>query len=109
MQSRSRRQAWQRLYKTARWLRRRKDQLAREPLCEACKKCGRVRVAIVAHHVERHNGDEVKLFEGRLESLCKTCHDGDAQRTEHRGYSDRIGLDGYPIDPAHPFNRDARD
>lgn len=96
--------AWQHLYWSARWQRLRAAQLARAPLCEWCKKCGRVTAAAVVHHVQKHSGNEALFFEGKLESLCKLCHDSSAQAEERLGYSTEIGLDGFPVDPRHPAN-----
>jgi 5-methylcytosine-specific restriction endonuclease McrA len=107
MRSRSRSEraeAWQAWYSGRRWRSLRAQQLAREPLCERCRKLGRTTAATVVHHVERHNGDPVKFFAGPFESLCKQHHDGDAQSEERLGYSTEIGLDGFPVDPKHPVN-----
>lgn len=41
--------------------------------------------------------------------LCVEHHNRDAQQVETRGYADRIGIDGYPVDPNHPFNRTSPD
>jgi hypothetical protein len=41
---------------------------------------------------------------GKLQSLCKTCHDGAKREIEH-GYRRDIGLDGYPLDPNHAVYR----
>jgi hypothetical protein len=36
--------------------------------------------------------------------LCATHHNRDASQIEARGYSDRMGPDGNPTDPRHPWN-----
>jgi hypothetical protein len=99
----------QRQYKTARWQRIRAAQLAAEPLCAICAKAGRVTVATVCDHIERHNGDPVKFWNGPFQSLCDGppwwCHRSTKQQLEVRGYSSEVGPDGYPIDPNHPANR----
>jgi hypothetical protein len=96
---------YRKLYKTARWALRRKRQLYQQPLCERCSRRGRVVVATVAHHRIEHKGNPDLFFGGELESLCKLCHDGEAQQQERKGYATTIGSDGWPIDPMHPANR----
>lgn len=98
--------AYRKLYKSMRWQRIRKHQLAEHPLCERCLKMPTKRVtpATVVHHVEPHNGDHAKFFGGPFESLCAPHHDGDAQSEERLGYSRQIGDDGWPIDARHPIN-----
>lgn len=76
------------------------------PLCRFCEEAGKVTAATVVDHIEAHKGDD-KLFwddETNWQSLCKPCHDGAKQREEKRGYSNAVGLDGWPIDPNHPAN-----
>ena len=92
-------------YSLQRWRTRTKHQLRIEPLC-----------ALVSRPVEITPGDDrgssppprpppERVHAGvELRSLCKACHDG-LSGFVHKGYSSAIGVDGYPIDPAHPFNR----
>ena len=85
-------------YEHARWRRRRQRQLKLRPLCAWCEKRGQVTEATVAHHTEPHRGDRVKFWTGELVSLCKKCHDIDAQRIEKGGRPRAvIGDDGWPI------------
>jgi hypothetical protein len=66
----------QRLYKTARWLRLRLEQLREHPLCALCEREGRVTAAEVADHRDGHKGDWRGRFfdiEG-LDSLCLYHH-----------------------------------
>lgn len=60
----------------------------------------------MVHHKKAHKGD-VRLFydPNNLECVCKHCHDGDLQSTEARGYSTKMGDDGWPVDTKHPCNR----
>lgn len=98
---------WRHLYKTKRWLRLRMWQLAHHPLCAWCRKKNRLVRATVVHHVKRHEGHEGLFFDSEnLASLCKPCHDSTAQQIEKTGYSDEIGLDGFPVDPQHPFAKE---
>lgn len=93
---------YRRLYKTPRWQALRMECL-REALFK-CTMCGAVK-ATVADHVEPHKGDEAKFFDrNNLQALCKPCHDGAKQSEERRGYSAKVGIDGWPVDPRHPAN-----
>ena len=99
------------LYNTARWKATRQRILLRDHYtCQVCR-CGLVsgrthpRAAVVDHKIP-HNGD-AELFwcgDDGLQALCKRDHDSGKQGEESRGYSDRIGADGWPIDQAHPFH-----
>lgn len=96
---------WRKWYDGPRWRKIREAQLTAHPLCawHLARNCP-VKAEVV-HHVEPHLGDEYKFYNGKVESLCKACHDSPAQQVERRGYSDVIGADGFPIDPHHPMNR----
>jgi 5-methylcytosine-specific restriction protein A len=99
--------AWNKLRKTARWERLRAAKLRANPLCERHQKLGRVVPATVVHHKTPHKGDPRLFFAALedLESLCKPCHDSDAQREDIQGFSSAVGNDGVPLDPHHPFNQ----
>jgi 5-methylcytosine-specific restriction endonuclease McrA len=94
--------AWHSWYDTARWQRLRAYQLLEHPLCAICARKGLVEPASVVDHVDPHRGDWMKFCTGKLQSLCKTCHDGEKRTIEIRGYSTEIGIDGWPVDPEHP-------
>jgi hypothetical protein len=91
-----------RLYTTARWLAKRKEQLRKEPLCAYCLERGQVVPANVADHVVPHRGDHALFWNGRLQSLCSPCHDSRKKIEEFHGYATDIGIDGWPIDHRHP-------
>jgi 5-methylcytosine-specific restriction enzyme A len=75
--------AW---YTSTRWRQhRRRPQLVAHPLCEWCKRKGRIVEAQIAHHVVPHHGDPELFWHGDLISLCKHCHDGEAQQIERKG------------------------
>jgi 5-methylcytosine-specific restriction endonuclease McrA len=97
--------AWNDFYKTARWQRLRKLQLIQHPLCKFCLQRGIVTRANVVDHVRPHRGDWTDFITGELQSLCASCHDSAKRQIELRGYSCDVGVDGYPIDPNHPFDR----
>jgi 5-methylcytosine-specific restriction enzyme A len=98
---------WRDWYSLQSWRRRAKHQLSIEPLCSMCKEQGRVTPATIADHHPRHGGDYNKFVLGPLRSLCADCHNG-VWAVDRKGYSSAIGDDGYPLDPAHPFNRQRR-
>lgn len=92
-------------YGLARWKKRRRAQLMREPLCRYCLERGTVTVATVADHIDRHDGDWNRFWLGPLQSLCESCHNSLKKRQEARGYKSDIDSNGWPIDPSHPANR----
>lgn len=113
---------WRRLYKLAAWKRLAGAQKAAEPLCATCLSLGRVndgslngsgapqedarRRYVVADHIIPHRGNEALFFDpDNLQTLCPDHHDRDKQIEEIKGYSERRGADGWPIDPHHPANR----
>jgi 5-methylcytosine-specific restriction protein A len=74
------------------------------PLCAMCMNEGRVEAAAVVDHIRPHGGNEALFWDaGNLQSLCKRHHEGTKRYIEHRGFDNRIGEDGYPTDPRHPF------
>lgn len=98
-------QPWRAWYSTPAWKARRARQLYKVNYCEPCKAQGRSRPATVANHNPPHRGDRHAFFHGPLESVCKPCHDAAIQAAELRGYRLDLDDDGWPSDPAHPFNR----
>ena len=54
----------------------RENFLQKHPLCEECRKDGRLTPATVVDHIIPHRGDS-KLFwdEHNWQPLCKDCHD----------------------------------
>jgi 5-methylcytosine-specific restriction endonuclease McrA len=91
-----------------RWRKRREQQLREHPLCRLCMDLrGIVTAATVADHITPHRNDPV-LFAGPLQSLCKPCHDSAKQQQEKSGRMRGCDARGIPLDPAHPWRRDAR-
>jgi hypothetical protein len=72
------------------------------PLCALCKDKGLTVEADVVHHLVPHMGDLTLFYHGKLQSLCKRCHDGITGQKEKHGYINDIGADGWPIDARHP-------
>jgi hypothetical protein len=95
------------LYNSARWKRLRLAQLQAHPLCRMHMELGQTVEARVADHIDPHRGDEELFFNGPLQSLCKQCHDAHKQAQEHNadGVLRGAGLDGRPLDLAHPWHR----
>jgi len=89
------------LYNNSRWLARRKQQLSAHPLCALCLARGVVTAATVADHVVPHSGDVHLFWYGKLQSLCKLCHDSAKRHEEAFGYSKGTGIDGFPLEQ-HP-------
>jgi hypothetical protein len=83
------------------WKKISRRQRELQPLCEMCLKRGLVRIAEVADHIEPVNGDPHRFRFGKLQSLCRPCHEGTKQVIESRGYETAIGPDGYPVDREH--------
>jgi len=84
---------------------RRCEQLQRQLLCALCLERGKTTSSVVADHVERHGGNWNRFVLGRLQSLCRHCHDSRKRQIELRGYDTTIGEDGWPTDPHHPANQ----
>ena len=62
---------------------RRLSQLKAAPLCAMCPDHSK-RIATIADHVIPHREDHGRFWFGRLQSLCKACHDIKKQRIERR-------------------------
>src|SRR5579864_4331363 len=85
-------------YNTARWRRRRAEQLRAEPFCAMCLSySGVFQAATVADHREPHRGDPVKFWTGELQSLCKPHHDRDKKLIEAGRPLLGCDDDGWPI------------
>ena len=95
-------QPWRSWYKKARWQSLRMSQLRREPLCETCLIAeDRVVPAEVVHHREPHRGIWERFIDPEnLASVCKACHDGEIQRGERAGWTQKAWLvEGLRIQP----------
>ena len=94
------------LYNSRAWRKRRAAQLVEHPLCRMHADLGQVVPATVADHVIAHRGDLDLFHHGELQSLCATCHSAHKQAQEHSadGLLRGAGLDGRPLDRAHPWH-----
>lgn len=95
--------AW---YDSVTWKRLREVVLQKHPLCGRCRERNRLVPATTVNHRVPHRGDW-SLFNDihNLEAVCASCHSGEIQQQEVRGYSSRVGEDGWPTDANHPFNK----
>lgn len=58
------------------WQAKRKRFLIQHPLCEDCKRKGKITKATVVDHIIPHRGDKKLMWdENNWQSLCKPCHD----------------------------------
>jgi hypothetical protein len=62
--------AMTKLYNNAAWHCRARFQLQPEPLCVMCLAEGEVVAARIADHIEPHHNDPIKVWNGKLQSLC---------------------------------------
>ena len=92
-------------YGLGRWKMRAQLQRRQHPLCKFCLDKNLVVSAVIADHVEPHRGDWNLFWLGRLQSLCKRCHESGKKYAEARGFRSDIGEDGWPIDRDHPTYR----
>ena len=87
-------QVW---YGSRRWKAKRIAHLRSQPLCAYCEREGRITAATIADHVTPHKGDEGLFWHGRLNSLCKSCHDSTKKREENGNPVVTYGDDGWPV------------
>jgi hypothetical protein len=67
-----------------------------------CAAKGIATPARLADHIIPHRGDWNAFRIGELQSLCWRCHSSTKQLIERYGHNPTIGIDGFPIDKAHP-------
>lgn len=102
------------LYKTARWQRLRKAQLAAHPYCQCPHHDGKGLHAdhpdfggAVVDHKKKHKGDPKLFFDRRnLQTMTKHCHDKFKQSEEKGGAGFLKGCDvnGWPLDRSHEWH-----
>ena len=100
---------WRGWYNLKLWKELRRQQLARQPLCEMCLTHDKVELAVVVDHRKPHKGDwDLFIAPSNHQSLCKSHHDSTKQRMEKRGQEGPIGGDasGMPFDPNHHWYRE---
>jgi 5-methylcytosine-specific restriction endonuclease McrA len=90
-------------YGNRRWVKRALNHRRENPLCVMCLEEGLIVAVEVVDHVVPHRGNYQMFWHGKLQSLCKSCHDGRKQQVDKRGFYTDIGVDGFPTDSKHPF------
>jgi 5-methylcytosine-specific restriction protein A len=96
------------LYNSMAWRRLRESILRQYPLCQQCLRASpsRITEANTVHHKVPHKGNHLLFLDpNNLEAVCAPCHSGEIQQGEVRGYSGRLGVNGWPVDINHPFNK----
>lgn len=98
-------------YNTTTWRDLRRAHLALEPACRGCAEMGRLtRANTVDHIVPISEGGPAFPGHDGLASYCPACHGAKTARGAEAGAirstKPRRGcdVDGWPLDPAHPWN-----
>jgi 5-methylcytosine-specific restriction enzyme A len=100
-------QARRRIYNSSLWQHTRKHFLAAHPLCEQCKRDGKVRAAAHVDHM-------LPLAEGgapydwaNLQALCAPCHSEKtaAEKVGKPAWASGACVHGYPTSAEHPWNQ----
>jgi len=99
-------------YNSAPWSKFRAWYLALHPLCAECERRGFWIPAVHVDHIEPlAKAPERPLDETNVQGLCKSCHSAKTRAEATGGtashWSDgACGIDGLPLSPQHPWNRD---
>jgi 5-methylcytosine-specific restriction protein A len=87
-----------------RWMEIRRHMLELQPLCVMCSKNGILKFAHeVDHKIPLHKGGTDDY--SNLQCLCREHHYKKTQEEQGKRYRSKIGKDGVPSDPDHPWNR----
>lgn len=87
------------------WRKARAVHLSAHPLCRMHEQLGQTVAASVVDHIAPHRGDQALFWDREnWQSLCKQCHDAHKQAQEASGLLRGAGLDGRPLDLAHPWH-----
>lgn len=98
----------------ARWHKARRMYLASNPLCAECMRRGRVTAAAVVDHIVPHKNNPALFWqEDNWQSLC-TKHHNKKTASEDGGFGNKpgnkslgaCGIDGFPLNPNHPWNKE---
>ena len=89
-----------------RWQQYRKQFLKNNPLCVECDKLGKLTLASVVDHIQKHEGNKALFWDSdNHQALCKHCHDSYKQTLEKSGYAKGGDADGMPFDENHSWNK----
>lgn len=91
------REAWHAWYGLASWKKQRRFQLMVEPTCRMCAAQGRVVAGEVADHIVPVRGDWMRFRTGKLQTLCRHCHESVKRTIEHRGHDIAVDASGMPV------------
>lgn len=84
---------WSRWYKTSRWQDLRQRVFLRDMFTCQMPGCGRIvtrKSELVCDHIRPHRGDARLFWDAKnLQTLCRSCHDGDKQREEQKSIHQR--------------------
>lgn len=104
---------YRKLYQTKQWRQLREMVLLRDGFRCQHKGCNEFlkrgvkhpRSAVI-HHLKPHKGNLNLFYDiNNLQAVCWSCHSGDIQSIEVKGYDTQIGESGWPIDTKHPANQ----
>lgn len=97
-------------YTTQRWQRLRRLKLQTNPVCETCLKLyQRIEPATAVDHIVaiKAGGAPYPAL-NELRSQCASCHNRKTRIVEQLGADLTVkgcDVNGYPLDPNHPWNR----
>ena len=102
----------------SRWRKARTRYLAEHPLCASCLADGRLTAATVVDHVMAHGGNRQVFWDcDNWQAMCKPCHDSKTVcdgRWRRQSWGEQhlrrcrgCDIHGMPLDPEHPWNRQA--
>ena len=86
---------------SAAWKRLRAQVLAEEPLCRWCLAQG---LYVASTDVDHINNDGDDNRRENLTGMCHSCHSIKTAQDMGKGTTRGHGLNGLPLDPAHPWN-----
>lgn len=103
------------LYGTTKWGQLRRYIWQRDQYVCKWHGCGKLLIgkapspnSPIAHHIKPHRGNATLFWDAaNIMTVCKECHDGAVQRYERTGRIGGYDKAGKPIDPQHPWNREA--
>lgn len=85
----------------AAWQALRKSVLVREPLCRECTRIG---LTVLATDVDHRDGNPGNNAAVNMNPLCHSHHSQKTARDHGKHVSYGCDLNGWPLDPAHPWN-----
>ena len=89
-----------------RWQLYRVQFLKSNPLCVECEKLGKLTLAKVVDHIQKHEGNQALFWDSdNHQALCKHCHDSYKQTLEKSGYTKGGDMQGIPLDKNHFWNK----